>query len=94
MSKRNWMTLASIGSWVGIAFIASGFYVALGTDLTERAGIGGLRDDVMLIAIGLVLLIPSKIVLTLRLMDMELSQSKEKAGEEKADGAAGSRPPR
>ena len=68
MKARTLIRLLSIGSWIGAVLVAVGFYIALFTDLTTKYGLIGLRYDVEVIALGLLLLVPARALLTLKLM--------------------------
>ena len=68
MKVGTLIRLLSIGSWIGAVLVAVGFYIALFTDLTTKYGLTGLRYDVEVIALGLLLLVPARALLTLKLM--------------------------
>ena len=71
MKTKTLMRILGIASWIGMALVAVGFHIALFTDVTTKYGLPALRDDVELIVLGMLLLIPAKTVLTFRLMKVE-----------------------
>lgn len=79
-SKRNTVIVLQCLSLLGLILVLTGFYLAFFTDVTTSYGITGVRDDAMLIALGFLLMVPSKMALTLWLTDPEV-----KAAEPPAD---------
>jgi hypothetical protein len=75
MQAKTLIRLLGIASWIGAAFVAVGIYIALFTDVTRKYGLTAMRDDVELIVLGMLLLIPAKTVLTLKLMKAEPGES-------------------
>ena len=75
MQAKTLIRLLGIASWIGAAFVAMGLYIALFTDVTTEYGLTALRDDVELIVLGMLLLIPAKTVLTFKLMKVEPGES-------------------
>jgi hypothetical protein len=70
----------SIASWIGLALIVGGFHLALFTDVTVKYGITGLRADAELIGLGFLLFAPSKLILTFRLIGVNV---RDGAGEDR-----------
>ncbi len=62
---------------VGLTLTAGGFYLAMFTRLASEGGIGGLFTIVSLITLGLLLLIPAKVYIIIR-----LTSRKPRAGPE------------
>ncbi|GGA65033.1 hypothetical protein GCM10011369_03070 [Neiella marina] len=75
MSFNQWKRLLMVAMWFGIALIVVGVGLIAFTDL-RTDGVGGVRVIALTIGAGLLLLIPSKLVITLLLM-MHDSKSRE-----------------
>lgn len=71
MKTKTLLRILGIASWLGAILVAVGFYIALFTDVTRKYGLAALRDDVELIVLGMLLLIPAKTLLTFRLMKVD-----------------------
>jgi hypothetical protein len=80
MRAQTLIRILTIGSWIGFVLVVAGFYVALFTDVTTKYGLPALRDDAELIALGLLLLVPSKTLMTFKLMRVK---SDDKSGAQK-----------
>lgn len=70
-SKRNTVISLQVISLVGLLLALIGLYLAFFTDVTTDYGIAGVHDDAMLIAMGFLLSVPSKVALTLWFSDPE-----------------------
>jgi hypothetical protein len=78
MKAKTIIRILGIASWIGAALVAVGFYIALFTDVTTKYGLTAMRDDVELISLGMLLLIPAKTLLTFKLMKMESGNNESK----------------
>jgi hypothetical protein len=80
MRAKTLIRILGIASWIGAVLVAVGFYIALFTDGTTKYGLTAMRDDVELIALVMLLLIPAKTVLTFKLMKVEPGESSGSKG--------------
>lgn len=74
MTIQQWKRLMTALMWLGVLFILAGVSLILFTELRTQ-GVAGVRTIALTIGAGLVLLIPSKLFITLLLM-MHDQQSK------------------
>lgn len=75
MSPKKLIHLLSIGSAIGLALIAVGFYIAFFTDVTVKYGITGLRADAEIIGLGFLLFAPTRMILTFKLMGIKVDDT-------------------
>ncbi|TAA48144.1 hypothetical protein [Corallincola spongiicola] len=68
MSEQKWKWLFNCLMVLGIAMVAAGVPIFLFTDLASTGGVAAIRWVALLIGGGLFVLIPSKIFVTLILM--------------------------
>ncbi|MBW8189865.1 hypothetical protein K0504_02360 [Neiella marina] len=67
MTIAHWKRLMAVLMWCGLAFILVGISLIIFTDLRTE-GVHGVRIIALIIGAGLLLLIPSKLFITLLLM--------------------------
>lgn len=67
MSAKQWIQLMKLIMLVGVLFILVGVGLYLFTDLSHQ-GLAGMQTIVLTLGFGVLLLIPSKLFLTLLLM--------------------------
>ncbi|MGD2020789.1 MAG: hypothetical protein PVJ30_09030 [Thiohalocapsa sp.] len=80
MKAKTLIRTLGIASWVGAVLVVVGFCIAQFTDVNKKYGLTAMRDDVELIVLGMLLLIPAKALLTFKLMKVNPGESDGKDG--------------
>lgn len=76
MSVKQWKLLMNLIMLAGLLLVLAGIGLYLLTDLSIK-GVSGMQTIALTIGAGLVLLIPSKLFLTILLMGMASEPKKE-----------------
>lgn len=79
MSVRHWKLMMNLIMLVGVLFVLAGVGLYLFTDLSTQ-GVGGMQKIALTIGAGLLLLIPSKLFLTILLMGVVSEKKQKKTG--------------
>lgn len=77
MTVKQWKLTMNLIMLTGVLFVLAGVGLYMFTDLANQ-GVGGMQKIALTIGAGLVLLIPSKLFLTLLLMGMGNDQPQDK----------------
>ena len=77
MQSKSLIQILNIATMIGAVIVAVGLYILLFTDVTTNYGFTALRDDVELIVLGMVLMIPARMLVTFKLMKVSPGESDE-----------------